>query len=82
MRDVDGTLIEGNSIEFGGEPARDFRYRLPGKAALEERVIAVLVDTRLYLVTGMARAPASQPDLARFFASFRCWPEGAKTPTR
>src|SRR5262245_50125039 len=84
LRDVHGTLIEGRVLEFQGEPARDFRYRLPGPARLEERVLAVLVDTRLYLITGMARAPASDPEVARWFASFRCWRNGAPasaTPT-
>jgi hypothetical protein len=76
LRDVHGTLIEGRALEFQGSPARDFRYRLPGAARLEERVLAVLVDTRLYLITGMARAPASDPEVARWFASFRCWRNG------
>jgi hypothetical protein len=73
LHDVSGTQIEGKSLTYQGAPARDFRYRLPGEARLEERVLAVLVERRLYLVTGMARAPESDPDVARFFASFRCW---------
>lgn len=76
IRDVRGTLIEGRTLEFSGAPAREFRYRLRGKALLDERVLAVLMGTRLYLVTGMARAPASNPEVARLFASFRCWREG------
>jgi hypothetical protein len=76
LREVHGTLIDERSLAFLGEPAREFRYRLPGEVALVERVLAVLVGTRLYLVTGMARDPASDPDVARFFASFRCWREG------
>lgn len=80
LRDVRGTLIEGRALEFQGAPARDFRYRLPGKARLEESVLAVLRGTRLYLVTGMAREPSSDPAVARLFASFRCWPaRGAGT---
>jgi hypothetical protein len=82
LRDVDGALIEGRATEFEGLPARDFRYRLPGKTGLEERVLAVLVDTRLYLVTGMAREPLSEPDVLRFFASFRCWRNGSVIPPR
>ena len=76
IRDMRGTLIEGRATEFRGAPARDFRYRLPGKARLEERVVAVLLENRLYLVTGMARAPGSDPAVERFFASFRFWREG------
>ncbi len=76
LRDVRGTLLEGSALVFQGAPARDFLYHLPGPARLAERVLAVLVGTRLYLVTGMARAPASEPEVARFFASFRCWGEG------
>jgi hypothetical protein len=75
LSDVRGTLLEGRSLVFQGAPAREFVYRLPGKARLEERVLAVLIGRRLYLVTGMARAPANDPDVARFFASFRCWRE-------
>jgi hypothetical protein len=71
LRDVRGTLIEGRTLEFQGAPARDFRYRLPGPARLEERVLAVLVGNRLFMVTGMARNPVSDPDAARFFSSFR-----------
>jgi hypothetical protein len=70
LRDVRGTLIESRATEFQGAPARDFRYRLPGPARLEEQVLAVIVETRLYLITGMARAPASDPEVARFFGSF------------
>ncbi|SRR5258706_3413857 len=82
LRDVDGTLIEGRTLVFSDAPARDFRYRLPGAAALEERVLAVLVGTRLYLVTGMARAPASDAAVVHFFASFRCWRDtGNQTAT-
>jgi hypothetical protein len=77
LADVDGTLLEGRSLVFQGEPAREFTYRLPGRARLAERVLAVLIGSRLYLVTGMARAPDSDPDVARFFDSFRCWREGA-----
>jgi hypothetical protein len=77
VRDVRGTLIEARTLEFSGAPARDFRYRLPGQAQLEERVLAVLVDTRLYLITGMARAPASDPEVAHLFESFRCWRNGS-----
>jgi hypothetical protein len=73
LHDVSGTQIEGKSLTYQGAPARDFRYRLPGQARLQERVLAVLVERRLYLVTGMAREPATDPDVARFFASFRCW---------
>jgi len=80
LRDVRGTLIEGRVLEFSGAPARDFRYRLPGQAQLEERVLAVLVDTRLYLLTGMARAPVSDPGVEHLFASFRCWREGGSGP--
>ena len=80
LRDVDGTLIEGKATVFQGAPARDFVYRVPGKAQLVERVLAVLVDRRLYLVTGMARAPGADPEVARFFASFRCWREMGSGP--
>ena len=76
IRDMGGTLIEDRALAFAGAPARDFRYRLAGKSGLEERVLAILLDTRLYLVTGMARAPGSDPDVGRFFASFRFWREG------
>jgi hypothetical protein len=76
IRDMGGTLIEGRALALSGAPARDFRYRLPGKAKLEERVLAVLLDTRLFIVTGMARSPASDPEVGRFFASFRFWSEG------
>lgn len=77
LRDVGGTLVESRAVEFSGAPARDFRYRLPGAAQLEERVLAVLVGTRLYLLTGMARAPVSDPGVAHLFASFRCWRNGS-----
>jgi hypothetical protein len=80
LRDVDGTLVETRALEFAGSPARDFTYRMPGSAQLVERVLAVLVARRLYLVTGMARAPEADPQVARFFASFRCWREAAVTP--
>ena len=80
LQDVGGTLVEGRALEYQGSPARDFRYRLPGAAQLEERVLAVLVDTRLYLITGMARAPASDPGVAHLFASFRCWSERGSAP--
>ena len=77
LSDVNGTLLEGRPLVFQGAPAREFTYRLPGKARLEERVLVVLIAKRLYIVTGMARAPGSDPDVARFFDSFRCWPESA-----
>jgi hypothetical protein len=73
LSDVGGTLLESRALENTGAPAREFVYRLPGRAQLAERVLAVLVGTRLYLVTGMARAPGSDPEVARFFASFRWW---------
>jgi hypothetical protein len=76
IRDMDGTLIDGRTLEFAGAPARDFRYRLPGAAPLDERVLAVLLDNRLYLVTGMARAQTSDPAITRLFDSFRCWRVG------
>jgi hypothetical protein len=76
LRDVDGTLLDGKTTVFEGAPARDFLYRLPGEARLVERVLAVLVDRRLYLVTGMGRAPGTDPEISRFFASFDCWREG------
>jgi hypothetical protein len=79
LSDVKGTLLEGRDLVFQGAPAREFIYRLPGKARLAERVLAVLVGSRLYLVTGMARAPAADPDVARFFTSFRVWSE-SETP--
>lgn len=82
LRDVDGTLIEGKATVFQGAPAREFVYRLPGKAQLTERVLAVLVEHRLYLVTGMARAPEADPQVARFFGSFRCWREMGRVPRR
>ena len=72
LRDVGGTLVESRAVEFSGAPARDFRYRLPGEAQLEERVLAVLVDTRLYLVTGHgARAGSAIP------RSHHLWPRSA-----
>ena len=80
LHDVDGTLIESRALEFSGAPARAFVYRLPGRARLAERVLAVLVERRLYLVTGMARAPSTDPEVARFLASFRCWREGEVAP--
>ena len=80
IRDMGGTLIEGRALEVRGAPAREFRYRLTGKAGLEERVLAVLLDSRLYIVTGMARAPGSAPEVEHFFASFRFWRE-AETST-
>jgi len=80
LRDVDGTLLESRALEFSGAPARDFVYRLPGRTQLAERVLAVLVERRLYLVTGMARAPSGDPQVARFLASFRCWREGEVAP--
>ena len=80
LRDVDGTLLESRALEFQGAPARDFVYRLPGRTQLGERVLAVLVERRLYLVTGMARAPSGDPQVARFLASFRCWREGEAAP--
>jgi hypothetical protein len=83
LRDVDGTLLEGRELAFQDAPARDFVYRLPGNSQLAERVLAVLVGRRLYLVTGMARAPVSEPEVARFFASFRFWREsGSGAATR
>ena len=75
LHDMNGTQLEGKSFTYHGAPAREFRYRLPGAARLEERVLAVLVNRRLYIVAGMSREPASDPDVARFFASFRCWGE-------
>jgi hypothetical protein len=75
LSDVHGTLLESRSLVFQGAPARAVTYRLPGKARLAERVLAVLIARRLYIVTGMARAPDTDPDVARFFASFRCWRE-------
>jgi hypothetical protein len=73
LDDVGGTQIESKSLTYRGSPARDFRYRVAGTGHLEERVLAVLVDARLYLVTGMARAPQTDPDVARFLESFRYW---------
>jgi hypothetical protein len=82
IENENGTLLEAHALAFQGAPAREFTYRLPGDAPLVERVLVVLVESRLYLLTGMAaRAPASHPDIARFFASFRVWKEG-ETDTR
>ena len=78
IRDTGGTLLEGRALEVQGSPARDFTYQLPGSARLSEHALAVLVDGRLYILTGLARAPASDPAVARFFGSFRCWREGAE----
>ncbi|HKA15158.1 MAG TPA: hypothetical protein VKH41_09095 [Myxococcota bacterium] len=75
LRDTGGALLEGHALEVRGSPARDFTYQLPGEARLSERALAVLVGRRLYIVTGMARAPASDPAVARFFGSFQCWGE-------
>ena len=78
LDDVGGTQIESRSLDYRGAPARDFRYRVAGAGHLEERVLAVLVDARLYLVTGMARAPQSDPDVERFFGSFRWWRQAGR----
>jgi len=79
LRDTGGALLEGRALEVQGSPARDFTYQLPGSARLSEHALAVLVDGRLYILTGLARAPASDPAVARFFGSFRCWREGAES---
>ena len=77
IENENGTLLEARALDFRGSPAREFTYRFPGEAPLVERVLAVLVGSRLYLLTGMtAHAPASHPDITRFFASFRVWTEG------
>jgi hypothetical protein len=81
LEDMEAQLVASSEIALQGYPARDFTYRLPSDPPQLERAIAVLVGNRIYLVTGVApEAPGARPDIARFFASFRFWPEDTPPP--
>ena len=73
--DLGAQEVEGSEISLQGLPARDFVYRLPGPPPVLEHARAVLVDGRLYLVTGKPSRPGGErPELERFLDSFRFTP--------
>ena len=86
LEDTNASLIESREASHQGEPAVDFTFRLPNLRI--ERALAILVDSRLYILTG--RAPDRTPDedaiIRRFFGSFEFWREeeppsaGVETP--
>lgn len=91
LRDMEAEQIEASEVTIQGFPARDFTYRIPTSEAdlslapdapsLYERAIAVLVESRIYLLTALAPgSPDAHPGIARFFASFRFWREGTEPP--
>jgi hypothetical protein len=74
-----GTRIDARALTVQGAPAREFSYRLPARPGEPERIeraLSVLVGARLYLLTGITADPATNPDVARFFASFQFWRNG------
>lgn len=85
LEDMDAEQVEASEVTLQGFPGRDFTYRVPADASLEtaryERALAVLVGSRLYLVTALAPgSPGARPEIAHFFASFRFWRKGSPPP--
>lgn len=79
LEDMRARMVTSSEITLQGYPARDFTYRVASRPPQLERAIVVLVGSRIYLVTGLApESPGERPDLARFFGSFRFWPEGER----
>jgi len=72
-----GELIQTRALTVQGAPAREFTYRYPGEPVRLERVLTVLMGSRIYLITGTCAEPAAHPAVARFFASFRLARGGA-----
>ena len=82
LEDTKAVQLESQETRHQGEPAIDFTFRLPNLRI--ERALAILVDSRLYILTGRtpSRPPREDAVLQRFFGSFEFWREGdAPSPT-
>jgi hypothetical protein len=78
LEDTHSRQIESHARTVQEMPALDFTYEMPGTPTRRERALAVLVDHRVYLVTGMTEgSPGSHPEIGRFFESFRFWQDGS-----
>ncbi|MEM7412100.1 MAG: hypothetical protein AAF430_17870, partial [Myxococcota bacterium] len=79
LEDSSAVELQSQESVHQGEPAIDFTFRLPNLRV--ERALAILVDSRLYVLTGRAAdaPPDDHPTILRFFDSFRFWREG-ETP--
>ena len=72
VEDAGARELDSRESNWRGHPARELRYELPGPPALQARVLLVLVEARLYLLTARwPREEASPPELERFRASFQ-----------
>jgi len=72
VADMDAVELRGGETTHQGFPAREFVYRIPGDPPDFERALAVLVEGRLYVVTGRTpRRDARSREIERFFDSFR-----------
>jgi hypothetical protein len=77
---VDGIVLESHALSFEGAPARAFVYRHPGAPTRTERVLAVLVGSRLYLLTGTSADARDHAGVLRFFDSFSLQPAVSAGP--
>lgn len=72
LKDMHARQLESHLLTRQDMPALDFTYEVPGAPPRYERALAVLVRSRIYLVTGMAeRSPGSHPAIEHFLESFR-----------
>ncbi len=77
----EGIPMEPRELADQRVPAQEFSYRLPGHPPRYRRARAFLAGTRLYLLVGTAATPVGpEPQVDRFFESFRFWSEGDEPP--
>lgn len=76
LEDMHARQLDSQARVLDGMPALDFSYQVSGSPPRIERALAVLVGSRIYLVTGMAeQEPGRHPEIRRFFESFRFFEE-------
>lgn len=74
LDDMRARQIESHPLKIQDRPALDFSYEVPGEPPHVERALAVLVHSRIYLVTAMTDdSPGDHPVVRRFLESFHFW---------
>ena len=75
LEDIGAREIDSAEITFQGTPAREVAFEIPDRA-LTGRLLLILAERRLYLVTVQhPRSIAPPGSIAPFFESFSFWLE-------